>query len=166
MAGRSDLSVSGEGDLYGAPGTIVRLDGLSIAEEIGKTPQGPLRVSGFDVGADGTIWAVTPESEGKLLRIRSAKDIVSLSGTGEGLGALQKPIACRVGPDGFVYVLEGRADPRLPRVSVFDRSGDLVRVWALPAGRPVDLDFSPDGRLEILWKRENTGSAVSAFRTF
>jgi hypothetical protein len=33
-------------------------------------------------------------------------------------------------------------------------------------GQPADLAFARDGRLEIVWKRENAGSAVTVFRTF
>ena len=160
------IRFGGKGFLYGAPDSIVRLDGLSIAEEIGNTPDQPLHVSGFDVGPDGTIWAITSEPQRRLLRVRSARDIVPLAGAGDGLGAIPTARTCRVGPDGNISVLEGPAGARPPRVSVFDRAGSLVRVWDLPVGRPADLAFAGDGRLEILWKREKAESAVTVFRTF
>jgi hypothetical protein len=160
------IRFGGKGFLYGAPASIVRLDGLSVAEEIASVAERPLHAAGFDVGPEGTIWAITSEPERRLLRIRSARDIVSLAGPGEGLGAIATARTCRVGPDGNIYVLEGPAEARPPRVSVFDRAGSLVRVWDLPAGQPADLAFASDGRLEILWKRENAGSAVTVFRTF
>jgi hypothetical protein len=144
----------------------VRLDGLSISEEIATVAERPLRAAGFDVGPEGTIWAITAEPERRLLRIRSARDIVPLAGPGEGLGAIATPRTCRVGPDGNVYVLEGPADARPPRVSVFSPTGSLARVWDLPMGQPADLAFAGDGRLEIVWKRGNAGSAVTAFQTF
>ena len=144
----------------------MRLDGLSISEEIATVAERPLRAAGFDVGPEGTIWAITAEPERRLLRIRSARDIVPLAGPGEGLGAIATPRTCRVGPDGNVYVLEGPADARPPRVSVFSPTGSLARVWDLPMGQPADLAFAGDGRLEIVWKRGNAGSAVTAFQTF
>ena len=160
------IRFGGKGFLYGAPASIVRLDGLSIAEEIASTAQRPFHAAGFDVSTEGAIWAITSEPERRLLRIRSARDIVSLAGPGEGLGAIATARTCRVGPDGNVYVLEGPADARPPRVSVFDQAGGLARVWDLPMGQPADLAFARDGRLEIVWKRENAGSAVTVFRTF
>jgi hypothetical protein len=160
------IRFGGKGFLYGAPASIVRLDGLSIAEEIASVAERPLHAAGFDVGPEGTIWAITAEPERRLLRIRSARDIVSLAGPGEGLGALATPRTCRVGPDGNVYVLEGPGQARPPRVSVFDKAGSLARVWDLPMGQPADLAFAGDGRLEIVWKHEKAGSAVTAFRTF
>lgn len=158
------IRFGGKGFLYGAPASIVRLEGLSIAEEIGRAAERPLQVSGFDVGPDGTIWAISSETERRLLRIRSARDIVSLAGAGEGLGAIASPLTCRVGPDGNVYVLEGPDGGRPPRVSVFDRAGGLERVWDLPAAHPADLAFAGEDRLEIIWKREDSGSAVTVFR--
>jgi hypothetical protein len=160
------IRFGGKGFLYGAPASIVRLDGLSIAEEITSVAERPLHAAGFDVGPEGTIWAVTSEPERKLLRIRSARDIVSLAGPGQGLGAIASPRTCRVGPDGNVYVLEGPAETRPPRVSVFDQAGSLARAWDLPMGQPADLAFAGDGRLEIVWRRENAGSTVTVFRTF
>jgi len=160
------IRFGGNGFLYGAPASIVRLDGLSVAEEIARVAERPLHAAGFDVGPEGTIWAITSEPERRLLRIRSARDIVPLAGPGEGLGAIATPRTCRVGPDGNVYVLEGPAGARPPSVSVLDRTGNLARVWELPIGQPTDLAFAGDGRLEIVWKRENAGSSVAAFRTF
>src|SRR5262249_8793723 len=159
------IRFGGKDDLHGAPGTIVRLEGLSVAEEFGRGSPAPPRPSGFDVTPDGTVWAVTPDPEGRLIRIRSARDIVPLAGTGDGLGAIHGPVTCRVGPDGLVYVLEAPGSPRPPRVSVFDRGGGLVRAWVLPAGPPLGLTFPGDGRIAILARREK-GSAVSVFRTF
>jgi hypothetical protein len=160
------IRFGGKGFLYGAPGSILRLEGLTVAEEIASAGGGPLRAEGFDAGPDGTIWAVTSEPERRLLRIRSARDVVTMAGPGEGLGGLANPRTCRVGPDGNVYVLEAVASDRPPRIDVFDGSGNFVRAWELPKGGPADMTFASEGRLEIVWKRQKGGSAVTVFRTF
>jgi sugar lactone lactonase YvrE len=162
------IRFGGKGFLYGSPSqAIVRLEGLSIKEEISAAGGQPLHAIGFDVDLDGTIWAVTSAPEGKLLRIRSARDISAEAGPGNGLGALTSPRTCRVGPDGGIYVLEAAARERPARVDVFDRSGNLRHGWSLPAGEPVDLAFGTEGRLLVLTKRESgKGALIAIFRVF
>jgi hypothetical protein len=162
------IRFGGKGFLYGLPSqALVRLEGLSIKEEIASAAGQPLHAAGFDVDPDGTIWAVTAAPEGKLLRIRSARDIFAAAGPGNGLGAIASPRTCRVGPDGGIYVLQTATAERPARVDVFDRSGNLLRGWSLPAGDPVDLAFGTEGRLLVLSKRESgRGAAVTIFRLF
>jgi hypothetical protein len=165
------IRFGGKGFLYGSYGspsqTLVRLEGLSIKEEIAAGAGQPLHAAGFDVDPDGTIWAVTAPPDGKLLRIRSVRDISTEAGPGNGLGAIASPRTCRVGPDGGIYVLESAAAERPSRVDVFDRSGNFLRGWSLPSGDPVDLAFGTEGRLLVLSKRESgRGAAVSIFRLF
>jgi sugar lactone lactonase YvrE len=162
------IRFGGKGFLYGSPSqAVVRLEGLSIKEEIAAAAGQHLHVAGLDVDPDGTIWAVTPTPEGKLLRIRSARDIFAAAGPGNGLGAIASPRSCRVGPDGGIYVLESAAGERPARVDVFDRAGNLLRVWSLPPGIPVDAAFGTEGRLLVLSKRDSgNGARVEIFRVF
>jgi sugar lactone lactonase YvrE len=165
------IRFGGKGFLYGSSGSpsqaLVRLEGLSIKEEIASAAGQPLHAAGFDVDPDGTIWTVTSAPEGKLLRIRSARDIFAAAGPGNGLGGIASPRTCRVAPDGGIYVLESASTERPARVDVFDRSGNLLRGWSLPAGDPIDLAFGTEGRLLVLAKRESgRGAAVTVFRVF
>jgi hypothetical protein len=162
------IRFGGKGFLYGSPSqALVRLEGLSIKEEITSAAGQPLRAAGFDVDPDGTIWAVTVAPEGKLLRIRSTRDISEEAGPGNGLGTIASARTCRVGPDSGIYVLETAAGERPARVEVFDRAGNFLRGWSLSAGDPVDLAFGTEGRLLVLTKRESgKGAAVSVFRVF
>jgi hypothetical protein len=161
------LRFGGTESLYGSPAdTVVRLDGLSIKEEVSRIDGKPFHAAGFDVDNSGTIWAVTAGPEGKLLRIRSQRDVFVAAGAGEGLGAVADPRTCRVGPDGSVYVLQPADRQRPARIDAFDRSGNFLRGWSLPSGTPVDLAFGSEDRLLVLWKHENGRAAVSVYRLF
>ncbi len=160
------IRFGGKGFLYGSPSqALVRLEGLSIREEIFTAAGQPLHAAGFDVDADGTIWAVTSPPESKLLRIRSARDVFVAAGPGDGLGAIAGARTCRVGPDGNVYVLEAAAGKEAARIDVFDRSGSFLRGWPLSSGEPVDLAFGSQDRLLVLGKHERSGT-VTIYRLF
>src|SRR5262249_26346487 len=61
------IRFGGKGFLYGSPSGIVRLEGLSIKEEVAAAGGQPLRATGFDVDPEGTVWLITAGPEGKLL---------------------------------------------------------------------------------------------------
>jgi len=105
------------------------------------------------------------------------------------IGRLLGPVSCRVDPAGNLYVVEeGKgADENgngeeAPRISVFDKSGHVLRVWGrgsktqpassdtvLPGElyRPTDLAFGPDGRIYILGQNRNdNGAWVQVFQPF
>ena len=139
------LRFGANGPLYGCPqDAVVRLEGLSIKEEISRIAGKPFHAAGFDVDSSGTIWAATAAPEGKLLRVRSERDVFAAAGPGEGLGAVADPRTCRVGPNGAILVLQPADRQRPARIDVFDSSGNFLRGWSLPAGTPVDLAFGTD----------------------
>jgi hypothetical protein len=161
------LRFGANGPLYGfSADAIVRLEGLSVKEEISRVAGKPFHAAGFDVDSGGTIWAVTAAPEGKLLRVRSARDVFAAAGPGEGLGAVTDPRTCRLGPDGTVFVPQPASGQKPARIDVFDPSGNFLRGWSLPAGTPVDLAFGREDRLLVLWKHENGRAAVSVYRLF
>ena len=119
----------------------------------------------FDVGADGTVFALT---SGSILRVspdgKTAKRIVS--GPGVKPGQIENASTVRLTPQGTFLVLEGQGDePKFAlRISEFDREGRLVRVFgrgaraAMPSsdevneGQPLgasDLMVGVDGRLYV-----------------
>ena len=161
------LRFGATGSFYGLPAdSVVRLEGLSIKEEASRISGTPFHAIGFDVDSNGAIWVVTVPPEGRLLRIRSKEDVAVAAAPGDGLGALGNPRTCRASPDGEVYVLQSADRQRPPRIDAFDRSGDFLRRWVLPAGTPVDLAFGTQDRLLVLWKHENGRAAVSVYRLF
>jgi hypothetical protein len=138
--------------------------------------------SGFDVGADGTVYVLTDKT---LFGItpdgRSAKRIAT--SLGAKLGQLVNPSSCRVDAQGNIYVTETEAgDAEASRVSVFDRAGNLVRVFGRGAKTPApnfpdeyhqaqvfnpgDVAFGPDGLVYVSHSIKGEGSHVMVFRPF
>jgi len=138
--------------------------------------------SPFDVVSDGTIYVVSDQTLHRISPDRKTARRIAV-GPGTKLGQLNAPIACRVDPNGNVYVTENDSESCSSRISVFDRQGNFVRVFGRGARTPApgfpdeyhaaqvlapsDVAFGPDGRVYVNTARKADGAChVFVFQPF
>jgi hypothetical protein len=121
--------------------TAFREVGALVPEQSDSLPI--VRVSGVAFNGAGELL-LADASEGTVKLFDAMGTLRRMLGRkGEGPGEFMQPRFPRFGPDGRIYV----ADSQLPRVTVFDSSGALIRSVSIP-GLVSFMGFSvlPDGR--------------------
>jgi DNA-binding beta-propeller fold protein YncE len=165
-----------QGNLCGAGSHVLRFDNGKAALEIAEAAGDDLYTKGFDVDAlSGSIWIASGLEKDRSLYRGSAdgKSRQKVAGGADWrLGRVDVPQSVRIDAQGNAYVAElGEADTgEAARVSVFDKSGALVRVFGRggrtpdpskekiitgQVGRPTDLAFGANGRVYVA--QENDG---------
>jgi sugar lactone lactonase YvrE len=158
-----NLRFSPEGTLYSdMSGSIVEIVSGKAGRVLSQVAGERIGVRLFDIDTDGNIWLCTSTSffRSDILG-KNGKRIAT--GPDWHLGSITTPNGCRVDADGQVYVTEGEDRQEAGRISVFDKTGKLVRVFGLgnktrlvgklnpgQVSRATDIAFGPDGRVYIL----------------
>lgn len=96
-------------------------------------------------GPDGLIYVADGYANGRIVVFDGDGNKVREWGRrGTGPGEFNLPHSLVVGPDGTVYV----ADRENGRIQLFTPDGEYLREWDY-SGRPISLDFAPDGNLYL-----------------
>ena len=96
-------------------------------------------------GPDGLIYVADGYANGRIVVFDATGNKVREWGQrGTGPGEFNLPHSLVVGPDGTVYV----SDRENGRIQLFTSEGQYLREWDY-SGRPISLDFAPDGNLYL-----------------
>ncbi len=96
-------------------------------------------------GPDGLIYVADGYANGRIVVFDGEGNRIREWGRrGTGPGEFNLPHSLVVGPDGTVYV----ADRENGRIQLFTPEGEYLREWDY-SGRPISLDFAPDGSLYL-----------------
>ncbi|MCW5941554.1 MAG: hypothetical protein KIS66_04940 [Fimbriimonadaceae bacterium] len=137
-----------------------------------------------DLGATGAI-PITTGPKGRTYAVRprdGAVEMVAIEDNGatvrvvttsrsKGVVRIQAPVAIRTDPIGYLHALERRRDSL--EIRVFDPMGGVVRSTGHMgrfrdggAKEPLDLAFSPDGSLHVLFRNEAGTMFVRTYKSF
>ncbi|PYS67279.1 MAG: hypothetical protein DMF69_23505, partial [Acidobacteria bacterium] len=185
----SFLRFDRKGNLFGAGSHVFRFANGKPVLEIAEVAGDDLYTKAFDVDtSSGNIWIASGlEKDRSLYRASSdgkTKQKMA-SGADWHLGRVDVPESVRIDAQGNVYVVElGEVDTEEPaRISIFDKSGSLVRVFGRggrtpdpnkeklltgQAYHPTDIAFGANGRVYIAQENDNgfTRSLMLMFEAF
>jgi DNA-binding beta-propeller fold protein YncE len=185
----SFLRFDRKGNLFGAASHVFRFVNGKPSLEISDAAGDDLYTKGFDVdGSNGNVWIASGlEKNRSLYRASSdgkTKQKIA-SGADWHLGRVDVPDSVRVDAQGNAYVVElGEVDAdEAARISIFDKSGALIRVFGRggrtpdpnkeklltgQAYHPTDIAFGANGRIYIAQENDSgfTRNLMLMFETF
>lgn len=144
----------------------VRRDG-SVEWQVDLKAQGPISLS---AGAKGRVYAL--RQQGRVAEVVAIEDngatVRSVTrSNAKGPIRIERPVALRTDPTGYLYVLESRRGSF--DVLAFDPFGGAIRQTrhaARDSHEPLDLAFGEDGRMFVLFKDGTGNLFVRTYRPF
>ena len=96
-------------------------------------------------GPDGLIYVADGYANGRIVVFDAEGNKLREWGQrGTQAGEFNLPHSLAVAPDGTVYV----ADRENGRIQIFTPQGEFIKQWDY-SGRPISIDFAPDGKLYL-----------------